>query len=113
MRLKSNLPAALKYEAVVIESAAREAGLDFFDVVFELLGWLGERDLTAAAALTVALASDYPELGGDYARRLLVAVPRPKILAVFSSQASQLKTATRLMIPIPATISGSATSKMC
>ena len=26
MRLKSELPAALKYEAVIIESAAREAG---------------------------------------------------------------------------------------
>jgi stage V sporulation protein R len=37
VRLKSELPAALKYEAVIIESAAREAGLDFFDVVFELL----------------------------------------------------------------------------
>ena len=35
MRLKSELPAALKYQAVVIESAAREAGLEFFDVVFE------------------------------------------------------------------------------
>ena len=55
------------------------------DVVFELLGWLGERDLTAAAALTVALASDYPELGGDYARRLLVAVPRPATAAVVVS----------------------------
>ncbi|HKX45452.1 MAG TPA: SpoVR family protein, partial [Planctomycetota bacterium] len=37
MGIKSDLPAALKYHAVVIESAAREAGLDFFDVVFELL----------------------------------------------------------------------------
>ena len=37
MRLKSELPAALKYQAVIIESAARDAGLDFFDVVFELL----------------------------------------------------------------------------
>ena len=37
MRLKSDLPAALKYQAVIIESAAREAGLDFFEVVFELL----------------------------------------------------------------------------
>ena len=37
MRLKSDLPAALKYQALVIESAAREVGLDFFEVVFELL----------------------------------------------------------------------------
>ncbi len=37
MRLKSDLPAALKYQALVIESAARDAGLDFFEVVFELL----------------------------------------------------------------------------
>jgi stage V sporulation protein R len=37
MRLKSSLPSALKYQAVVIENAARDAGLDFFDVVFELL----------------------------------------------------------------------------
>jgi stage V sporulation protein R len=37
VRLKSSLPAALKYQAVIIESAAREAGLDFFEVVFELL----------------------------------------------------------------------------
>ena len=37
MKLKSSLPAALKYQAVIIESAAKEAGLDFFEVVFELL----------------------------------------------------------------------------
>ncbi len=37
MKLKTSLPAALKYQAVVIESAAREAGLDFFDVIFEIL----------------------------------------------------------------------------
>jgi len=37
LRLKSDLPAALKYQALVIESAAREVGLDFFEVVFELL----------------------------------------------------------------------------
>ena len=37
MKLKSDLPAALKYQALVIESAARDAGLDFFEVVFELL----------------------------------------------------------------------------
>jgi stage V sporulation protein R len=47
MRLKSNLPAALKYQAVIIESAAREAGLDFFDVVFELLD---ARDVNGVAA---------------------------------------------------------------
>jgi stage V sporulation protein R len=37
MRLRSDLPPALKYQAVFIEEAARAAGLDFFDVVFELL----------------------------------------------------------------------------
>ena len=37
MRLKSDLPAALKYQAVITEAAAREVGLDFFEVVFELL----------------------------------------------------------------------------
>ncbi len=37
MKLKSDLPAALKYQAVIIESAARDAGLDFFEVIFELL----------------------------------------------------------------------------
>ena len=37
MQLKSSLPAALKYQAVIIESAAREAGLDFYEVIFELL----------------------------------------------------------------------------
>ena len=47
MRLKNELPAALKYQAVIIESAAREAGLDFFDVVFELLH---TRDVNGVAA---------------------------------------------------------------
>ncbi|MFT5286809.1 MAG: stage V sporulation protein R, partial [Planctomycetota bacterium] len=37
MKLKSSLPAALKYQAVIIESAARDAGLDFYEVIFELL----------------------------------------------------------------------------
>ncbi len=37
MKLKTDLPTALKYQAVIVESAARDAGLDFFDVVFELL----------------------------------------------------------------------------
>ena len=37
MRLRSDLPPALKYQAVIIESAARAAGLDSFEVVFELL----------------------------------------------------------------------------
>jgi len=35
--LRSDLPPALKYQAVIIESAARAAGLDSFEVVFELL----------------------------------------------------------------------------
>jgi stage V sporulation protein R len=47
MRLKSDLPAELKYNAVVIEAAARDAGLDFFDVVFELLD---ARDVNGVAA---------------------------------------------------------------
>ncbi len=37
MRLKTELPTALKYQAVIVESAARAAGLDFYDVVFEIL----------------------------------------------------------------------------
>ena len=47
MRIKSDLPAALKYQAVVIESAARDAGLDFFEVVFELLD---AKDVNGVAA---------------------------------------------------------------
>jgi len=37
MGIKSSLPTALKYQALVIEQAARDVGLDFHDVVFELL----------------------------------------------------------------------------
>ncbi len=47
MRLKSELPAALKYQVVIVENAAREAGLDFFDVVFEVLD---ARDVNGVAA---------------------------------------------------------------
>ncbi len=47
MRLRSDLPAILKYQAVIIESAARDAGLDFFEVVFELLD---ARDVNGVAA---------------------------------------------------------------
>jgi len=47
MRLKSDLPVALKYQAVVIEGAASEAGLEFFDVVFELLN---AKDVNGVAA---------------------------------------------------------------
>jgi stage V sporulation protein R len=47
VRLRSDLPPALKYQAVIIEDAARHAGLDFFDVVFELLD---ARDVTGVAA---------------------------------------------------------------
>jgi stage V sporulation protein R len=47
VRLKSSLPAALKYQAVIVESAARDAGLDFFDVVFELLD---AKDVNGVAA---------------------------------------------------------------
>ncbi|TAJ17772.1 MAG: SpoVR family protein [Planctomycetota bacterium] len=37
MHLKRSLPAALKYEAVRVEEAARKAGLDGYEVEFELL----------------------------------------------------------------------------
>jgi len=47
MRLRSDLPPALKFQAVIIEDAARKAGLDFFDVVFELLD---ARDVNGVAA---------------------------------------------------------------
>ncbi len=47
MRLKTDLPVALKYQAVIIESAAREVGLDFFEVVFELLD---AKDVNGVAA---------------------------------------------------------------
>ena len=47
MRLKTELPAALKYQAIIIESAAREAGLDFFEVVFEVLD---AKDVNGVAA---------------------------------------------------------------
>ncbi len=47
MRLRSDLPPALKYQAVIIESAARGAGLDFFEVIFELLE---ARDVNGVAA---------------------------------------------------------------
>jgi len=47
VKLKSDLPPALKYQAVIIEEAARRAGLDFFDVAFELLD---ARDVNGVAA---------------------------------------------------------------
>ncbi len=47
MQLRSDLPPALKYQAVIIESAARAAGLDCFEVVFELLD---ARDVNGVAA---------------------------------------------------------------
>jgi len=47
MRLKSELSPTLKYQAVIIESAAREAGLDFHEVVFELLD---AKDVNGVAA---------------------------------------------------------------
>ncbi|MEZ5980260.1 MAG: SpoVR family protein [Planctomycetota bacterium] len=47
MGIKSSLPTALKYHALVIEQRARELGLDFFDVVFELLD---ARDVNGIAA---------------------------------------------------------------
>jgi len=45
--IKTTLPTELKYHALVIESKAREYGLDFFDVVFELLD---ARDVNGIAA---------------------------------------------------------------
>lgn len=47
MGIKTTLPPELKYHALVIESKAREYGLDFFDVVFELLD---ARDVNGIAA---------------------------------------------------------------
>jgi len=47
LRIKTDLPSVLKYHSVIIESAAREAGLDFFEVVFELLD---AKDVNAIAA---------------------------------------------------------------
>jgi len=66
MKLKSSLPAALKYQAVVIESAAREAGLDFFEVVFELLDAADVNGIAAYGGFPVR----YPSwrFGMDYER---------------------------------------------
>jgi len=66
MRIKSDLPPALKYQAVVVESAARAAGLDFFDVVFELLD---ARDVNGVAAYA-GFPVRYPSwrFGMDYER---------------------------------------------
>ena len=47
MKLRNDLPPALKYQAVIIEDAARKAGLDFFEVVFELLD---AKDVNGVAA---------------------------------------------------------------
>ncbi|QDU67071.1 SpoVR family protein [Engelhardtia mirabilis] len=47
MRLRHDLPTALKYHALVIEKAAAESGLDHFDVCFELLD---ARDVNGVAA---------------------------------------------------------------
>jgi stage V sporulation protein R len=47
VKLRNDLPPALKYQAVIIEDAARKAGLDFFDVVFELLD---AKDVNGVAA---------------------------------------------------------------
>jgi stage V sporulation protein R len=66
MRLRSDLPTALKYQAVIIESAARKAGLDFFEVVFELLD---ARDVNGVAAYA-GFPVRYPSwrFGMDYER---------------------------------------------
>jgi stage V sporulation protein R len=47
VRLRCELPPALKYQVLVIENAAREAGLDFFEVVFDLLD---AKDVNGVAA---------------------------------------------------------------
>ncbi|QDU85324.1 SpoVR family protein [Planctomycetes bacterium Pla163] len=47
MGIKTTLPPELKYHALVIEEKAREYGLEFFDVVFELLD---ARDVNGIAA---------------------------------------------------------------
>ena len=66
MRIKTSLPSALKYQAVVIENAAREAGLDFFDVVFELLDARAVNGIAAYGGFPVR----YPSwrFGMDYER---------------------------------------------
>ncbi|MFT5291923.1 MAG: stage V sporulation protein R [Planctomycetota bacterium] len=66
MRIKSDLPAALKYQAVVIESAARKAGLDFYEVVFELLDAQDVNGVAAYGGFPVR----YPfwRFGMDYER---------------------------------------------
>ncbi len=66
MKLKSSLPAALKYQAVVTESAAREAGLDSFEVVFELLDAADVNGIAAYGGFPVR----YPSwrFGMDYER---------------------------------------------
>lgn len=66
MRIKNTLPSALKYQAVVIESAARDRGLDFFDVVFELL----DADAVNGVAAYGGFPERYPSwrFGMDYER---------------------------------------------
>jgi stage V sporulation protein R len=57
MRIKSSLPTALKYQAVVIEAAARDAGLDFHDVVFELLDAAEVNGVAAYGGFPIRYAS--------------------------------------------------------
>jgi stage V sporulation protein R len=57
VRIKSSLPTRLKYQALVVESAAVEAGLDFFDVVFELLDARDVNGLASYAGFPVRYPS--------------------------------------------------------
>jgi stage V sporulation protein R len=57
MRLKSDLPAALKFQALVVENAAREAGLDFFEVVFELLDSINVNGVAAYGGFPIRYPS--------------------------------------------------------
>ncbi|MEX1026101.1 MAG: SpoVR family protein [Planctomycetota bacterium] len=66
MRIKNDLPSELKYQALVTENAARDAGLDFFEVVFELLD---AKDVNGVAAYG-GFPVRYPSwrFGMDYER---------------------------------------------
>jgi stage V sporulation protein R len=66
MRIKHSLPPALKFQAVVIEAAARDAGLDFYDVVFELLEAAEVNGVAAYGGFPVRYASW--RFGMDYER---------------------------------------------
>jgi stage V sporulation protein R len=66
MRLKRGLSAKLRYQALVVENAARAAGLDGFDVLFELLP-AGEVNAVAAQG-GFPLRYPYWRFGMEYER---------------------------------------------